>query len=798
MSGKTHSPEALIRAQDLIYSQAGTAWSDGLILGNGNLGVTAYAPAHLEWCINKVDVYDSTVPAARYLTHPEVMKHVASNPNATSFFLDREENAPDSAQTQTLSAALLRLKPWNGVGWNSPALPLVSQRLNLYDAELVEELNAFQLHSRLEQFVPRGRNGFCLRFREQASGQALAVDLVRPANEALPDPVWHQLGDATFGMTQKLPGEAHEYAVVLSIHSLKPDARPALKHGRTYASILGLSGDADLFLTVKTTHETADPLACALAEVRELERIGFDGLRREHRDWWHRFWARGWASFDSAPAIQKAWTFSLYELACSYGKTPMPGLNGLFYGPVDALTPGLDSQGYTHDQNVQIPAMPFFPLNRYDFIEVFADTYTGASAVLKQHTQALFGHDGIGLPLVMNQEGVEYPTASYRYTLCGSAYSGLILALAWKFSRDPVLLREKLYPLLREFVRFYCGLAVTDADGSWHLDWSVPPEIFTFTRNDNCTLALFRVCLETAVEAAQILDCDAVEAARWREMLAHYPTLCKQPDGAWWCGPDVPFDHYMFGGHLLYPFFPAESDLDPEAAARTLEYIETRALERSYADTDGRWHHVTDWSAFLTTAARIRLRQPGAWEELERFQHYFEKPNGLFSHNPVVILPPETAERNYEQSPPLTCRTHSGLQTFRQGSRDCTPNPDAKRYVPPALEGNSAFLFLATETLLQSHGGLIRLFPAVPEGFSGSFVKLLAQGAFEVSAEIRRGEVTGWEVHALRGGLCRLLESAGSAVRETTLAPGEIWRSDATDSTETHSSRNHGRQKPTI
>ena len=42
----------LLSRQDWRYSQAGTSWTDGLLLGNGSLAAIAYAPSSLEWVIN--------------------------------------------------------------------------------------------------------------------------------------------------------------------------------------------------------------------------------------------------------------------------------------------------------------------------------------------------------------------------------------------------------------------------------------------------------------------------------------------------------------------------------------------------------------------------------------------------------------------------------------------------------------------------------------------------------------------------------------------------------------------------
>ena len=74
-------------------------------------------------------------------------------------------------------------------------------------------------------------------------------------------------------------------------------------------------------------------------------------------------------------------------------------------------------------------------------------------------------------------------------------------------------------------------------------------------------------------------------------------------------------------------------------------------------------------------------------------------------------------------------------------SNDVTPNPDAKRLAAPVIEGFGAFLFIATESLLQSWDGEIRVFPGVPANFTGSFTNLLAKGGYLVSAEMKDGKL---------------------------------------------------------
>jgi len=63
---------------------------------------------------------------------------------------------------------------------------------------------------------------------------------------------------------------------------------------------------------------------------------------------------------------------------------------------------------------------------------------------------------------------------------------------------------------------------------------------------------------------------------------------------------------------------------------------------------------------------------------------------------------------------------------------------------------------LGTESLLQSYNGIIRIFPAVPENYTGGFENWLAVGAFGVSASIELGGVTSFTIVSNAGERCRV------------------------------------------
>jgi hypothetical protein len=60
------------------------------------------------------------------------------------------------------------------------------------------------------------------------------------------------------------------------------------------------------------------------------------------------------------------------------------------------------------------------------------------------------------------------------------------------------------------------------------------------------------------------------------------------------------------------------------------------------------------------------------------------------------------------------------------------------------------------EMLLQSHEGVMRLFPVWPKSRDASFGRLRTVGAFLVSAELRKGEVTALTIESEKGRECIL------------------------------------------
>jgi alpha-L-fucosidase 2 len=95
--------------------------------------------------------------------------------------------------------------------------------------------------------------------------------------------------------------------------------------------------------------------------------------------------------------------------------------------------------------------------------------------------------------------------------------------------------------------------------------------------------------------------------------------------------------------------------------------------------------------------------------------------------------------------------------SFHLNGDQCKAGHSSFTYDPFTLEGNFAFASGIQEMLIQSHNGIIRIFPAVPADWKNiSFSNLRTEGAFLVSAEKKDGITDSFTIIAPQGGIARI------------------------------------------
>jgi alpha-L-fucosidase 2 len=95
--------------------------------------------------------------------------------------------------------------------------------------------------------------------------------------------------------------------------------------------------------------------------------------------------------------------------------------------------------------------------------------------------------------------------------------------------------------------------------------------------------------------------------------------------------------------------------------------------------------------------------------------------------------------------------------SFHLNGDQCKAGYSSMTYDPFTLEGNFAFASGVQEMLIQSHGGIIRIFPAVPDKWKDiSFENLRTEGAFLVSAAKKEGMIDSFTITAPEGGTAHI------------------------------------------
>ena len=797
----------IVQSHSLYCEYAPSDWRSGLLIGNGDVGAIAYAPGSREWVVNKTDIFDGRTYNANLTPHDKMMKIIKERDDDYSFFINELEKRTDNiSEFRSITPFVLRLCAGNGeLGWSAPAFPKMSDLLSIYDGSIETTFDAHFIHSTVKSIVPRGREAIAIRL----TGCAVAdwdnkLEIYRPYNESLEYPEFSVFGEYGMAFKQTLPDNIGSYAVAVVIkprehdesrltHALPHDFKfsqrkpyvTGMKNGRLAAYRM-CGGDIDIFIGIASEYRHSDPLSAAIKEAEDAANLGYEALDRENAEWWHNFWQKSMVDFGKHKDIEHYWIYSLYALATSYEKHPMPALTGMLYGPLNATTPGVSAHSYTADQNIEIPMIPTSILNHADMVSVFADTFYANSENLRAHTRELFGStggNGIFIPLVSNQNCKELTSGCYRYTMCGSAYCGLVLARTWEYSGDDELMREKLFPLLKEFITFYTeNLMNLGEDGLYHLDPTIPPEIFRFTRDDLSTISMLHTCMRAALKWCDQEGINDEQTEKWRDILSKYPKLCTRKDGSYIGGPDIPDDYFSFGTHQLYPFFPAEEYLeesDRETARKTIDYIDREAIERCFSG-ENNWHFIHGWSWYLYYGTLMHLGECAlVWNKLFDFIRFFGKDNGLFTHNSIIEISSEKSELNhntYKRKDQVTCDMTTPPDWY--GVKCSSPNVHSKELTAPVIEGSAIFLLLSTESMIHSYDSTIRLFRAVPEDFEGGFYKLMAKGGFEVSAYRKEKQLSELTVTSKKDATLTILYHDGMIIPENaeqhTTAEGTV------------------------
>ena len=496
---------------------------------------------------------------------------------------------------------------------------------------------------------------------------------------------------------------------------------------------------------------SGDPLAAARRELEAALAVPPAELEAEQQAWWRDYWSKSLLRIESADKVADrlcaAYHVHLYTLGCT-GRGPVPakwdGGAGLMRR--DERTWGLSEWV----QEIRFTYLPLYAANRLEMARGLTRHYSQMRPYLLEQTERMWGIDGLWIPetvlpwghaedFVLKAPGEvragyflpwEPKTAPYGKFERYNGYVGFLFTAGlevsehflayYRYSGDERFLREEAYPMIRDVSRFISGLLRKGADGRWHLDPANALETWWMVRDPADTLAGIEAIFPEFVRLSERFGQDAELRTKCREILAALPEL---PLEHWARDGTIEADVKTYAPAAAKGPFPTSRNFEIPALYRVFPFglsgIDSPDYELARNTFDRRIFGITNsWSLDAIWAARL-----GLGEEACR----------LLGEHAV--------------------RYHR----FRYGGWDSSNSsvfPDGLSVVP-YLDGAGLSTFGVNEALLQSHGGLIRVLPAVSKDWSGVF-RLRAEGGFLVAADFAEGKARLVEVRSLAGRTCRI------------------------------------------
>ena len=710
----------------IVYNRSTAQWRNGLPLGNGDFAAMTFQPANsLCWGLTKSDVRDLRHPVVPWCDDATMRRVFEKDRN----YLLADQINEEEATFRTYFPCFL---PAGGLwleAMDEGDLTVKRQVLDMYTANhTIELVNGAQVTS----FVYAQANVLAIRItglpgrrlRLQLSPEAVMPGCAGDNNSPLAQLIRKEVFRRILRHWQ--PGEArlqidyadgHRSLLVLQVRgtSLEADTADAPE------AVLKIhDGNAELFLTIVTSREGAFLHRRAALVLETAWQRDFDRLRADHQNFWHERWSRSWIKLPER-ILEALWFYAIYTMASSSrGSYPVP-LMSAWNLRLDQPYAG----DFHNNANSQMCYWFLSAANHCDLMEPLLRHFWSVIPEMESETRRVWNRSGIKVPFASVGRGIDHWGVGYwRYEMFVSAW---LAQLAWwhfEFTGNQKILETHSWPLIYGVAEFYLSyLEVDTGTGRLSLPLTKLCEDTVFNvvpaqrlvRDAGLDLTSVHSHLRDAAMAADATG-RREDAARYRSALAGLngvPVVNGQFALAYGVPLDVPVSH----PYQIAAIYPAGlvTRLGPEElipiARRTLQDVWRCSSRVTVGQPDtGRLRWNDDLSMGWIGAAKAWMGDgDGALDALlNGWVTSTLKTNGFLAEQSRAPASRNSMEWMQNQ----LCGLANGLN----------------------------------EMLLQSHSGIIQIFPAVPTAWADvSFVHLLARPGVHVSAQ-RRGGVTQWVV----------------------------------------------------
>lgn len=793
----------LVSRADLRYDKPASRSEEGLPVGNGRMGSLVWTtPYALRLQINRVDVYaNNSYSNSFFERHGDYCGGCG--------FVDiqfggaREEVFPESGFPQHLSLydGLLTV---NGKGLDARVVtwPLADvMAIAVSDRRKAPE--AFVISLRM------------LRYASQYFGGQLEnlirnhVVMVQTRSHTAASQL--HIRGSRIVLTQEFREGSYCCKSAVAIGVAGREAKPQFANEtEVRLTAAPAPGEFTIFIASAATFDTKeDVVAAALGHLEAAAAKGFNAVAADTAGWWHEFWSRGWIELHSpdgaADYVEQNYTYFLYLMAASSrGRFP-PKFNGMIWNTGgDLRTWG--AQHWFANLSCYYEAVP--ATNRMALLDPVFSMYSGMYGACSEAARQQWGSQGIFIPETVYFDGLEklpedvaaemrelyllrkpwdqrserfrtfaetkHPHSSrWNWNERGSWVNGRWVTkergagpfgnvthilgttakVAWlywrryEFTLDVEWLRDRAYPMLKGAAEFYRHFPNVrkGADGKYHIHHVNSNESVWGARDTDEDLSAMRAVFAALIKASEILGLDADMRPQWREFLENLAPLpvSDHPDAlrpADYNGPNV----FVRG---LKPAVRA-AGLLPDPNSLPMWYFDLCAVE---------------------TADQERLAiARNTFDAYFRSGWSAETPVGVLSKLAIAAAALGRADA-VRHLIPNQMRGLTRERSTAYGGGAALRNRLSLREGPQALDAQrlgraaEALHLALIQSIPPEPGGdpVIHLFPAWPEDWDAGF-RLLARGAFLVTAAVRNGVIGPIELESLAGAECRIRNPWGN------------------------------------
>ncbi|UXX79839.1 hypothetical protein N7E81_01805 [Reichenbachiella carrageenanivorans] len=421
-----------------------------------------------------------------------------------------------------------------------------------------------------------------------------------------------------------------------------------------------------------------------------------------HTQWWHEYYPLSFLTINDAEKEAFYW-IQMYKFAsATRGNGPIMDLMGPWYH--DTFWPMVWG-----DLNVELQYWTYLTANRLSVGESLVNSIDKYAKNLEDNVPDRWGNSA-AVAALLPQDFIAYNGGKVPDMLVWILHD---YWLHCQYAGDRERMRDKLFPLLKKAVNSYLNYLeenpVDETDGKIHVKNSWSPEYPNGHGQDiNFTLALMRWSCQTLLDLNDEFDLNDPLAGEWKNIMTHLVGFQLDEHGLR-IGKDIAFEkrhrHYS---HLLafYPLAVLTAEEDSLLVRTTLDHwLDITVNTHARLET----MPVTGYTA--TGAASMYA----ALGDADKAYYYLDF---LIKHENV-----------------------STTTMYAEGN--------------PVIESPLSFATCVHDMLLQSMGGVIKVFPGTPARWGdATFHQLRTQGAFLVSARRKNGSTQFVAVESLEGSPC--------------------------------------------